>query len=156
MGPNDLRPEDLKALEQRLRSWRPSDQGLDADAVLFAAGRASARRPVVRRFAWPALAAALALAAAGLAVWGALERQERQELLARLNETPSGRPSPQQQEPAVKPKLNPSSYLALNARVRSEGVDALVASRPSPGPGTPPGPDEPVLRPWGNDFVPGP
>jgi len=49
---------ELNDLERRLSAWRPAAEGLDPDAVLFAAGRASVR-PGPARFAWPALAACL-------------------------------------------------------------------------------------------------
>ena len=42
--PMDTHPDDLSDLERRLAACAPSSAGLDADAMLFAAGRASARR----------------------------------------------------------------------------------------------------------------
>ena len=55
--------DDVKGLERRLSEWRPAAAGLDADGVLFAAGRASVR-PGWGRIAWPVLSGFLALLAA--------------------------------------------------------------------------------------------
>jgi hypothetical protein len=50
-------PEGLNAFESRLAAWRPVSDGLDADRLMFAAGRASVRG----RLAWPTAAVSLAL-----------------------------------------------------------------------------------------------
>jgi hypothetical protein len=50
-------PEELNAFESRLAAWRPASDGLDADRLMFRAGRASVRG----RLAWPAAAVSLAL-----------------------------------------------------------------------------------------------
>lgn len=62
------RPEDLNDLERRLAAWQPSRDGLDADAVLFAAGRASVQ-PRPARFVWPALTTLLTALIVVLGVW---------------------------------------------------------------------------------------
>ncbi len=54
MATDDYNADDLTDLERRLSSWEPTTEGLDSDALLFAAGRASAR-PGLGRFVWPAL-----------------------------------------------------------------------------------------------------
>src|SRR5438309_5921585 len=109
---------DLNDLEQRLSVWRPAAEGLDSDAVLFAAGRASVR-PSPARFVWPALAACFALVAAALGGSLASERSQRLEL-ARLLEQRTPSPAPPSVSPSVPEpvevvavvKLPPSSYLA--------------------------------------------
>lgn len=73
----------LNDLERRLTGWRPTSDGLDADAMLFAAGRASVRRSPAR-FSWPAIAASLAVAVGILGSRLANERLENQALLVRL------------------------------------------------------------------------
>lgn len=73
----------LNDLERRLAGWRPATDALDADAMLFAAGRASIRRSPMR-FAWPAIAACLAVAVGILGTQLSAERHEYQNLLARM------------------------------------------------------------------------
>jgi hypothetical protein len=75
--------EHLTDLERRLAGWRPANEGLDADAMLFAAGRASVRQGPAR-FAWPAIAACLAIAVGLLGMRWSSERTENQILFARL------------------------------------------------------------------------
>ncbi len=52
MDANISNSDDLKELEQRLATWSPAKDGLDPDAMLFAAGRASARHGKTW-LAWP-------------------------------------------------------------------------------------------------------
>jgi hypothetical protein len=77
---------DLTELERRLSGWRPANDGLDADAMLFAAGRASVRRSP-GRFAWPAVAAGLIFTVGVLGSRLANERETNRDLLARLQPT---------------------------------------------------------------------
>jgi hypothetical protein len=79
---------DLNDLERRLAGWRPAGEGLDADAMLFAAGRASVRRSPAR-FAWPAIAAGLVVALGVLSNRLAGERAVNQELVAQLQSAKS-------------------------------------------------------------------
>jgi hypothetical protein len=76
--------DDLTDLEQRLAACAPSTAGLDADAMLFAAGRASARTRVF----WPLLSAGLATLTVALGVWLANERSTSRELAENLRQTP--------------------------------------------------------------------
>src|SRR5438552_19059242 len=76
-------PDNLKDLERRLAACAPATGGLDADAMLFAAGRASARRGAAR-FVWPALTASLAALVVVLGIRLANERSERLALVQRL------------------------------------------------------------------------
>lgn len=125
------RPEDLNALERRLSAWQPESEGLDADAVMFAAGRASVRRGPAR-FAWPALTALLTVLTVILSLKLASERNERLALVRRLHEgsaAPSVHPSPlpaankAPAESSDPEELPPDSYLA-SRRALEEGLDA--------------------------------
>ena len=78
---------DLSDLERRLANWQPAPERLDAEAMLFAAGRAVGRGAWGRRL-WPACCLLLAIQAAGLLVWGLGERAERQVLAERLHNLP--------------------------------------------------------------------
>jgi hypothetical protein len=143
-------PDDLSALERQLTGCEPATAGLDADAMLFAAGRASAR-PGPARFAWPALAACLAALAAVLGVWLAAERAERLTLARLLRQQPPA-PVPAPAPPdAVPPEPTadqpqPSSLLAAHHALE-QGLDAWppqpVAEPDVPGP---PAPAQPNLQ----------
>lgn len=131
MDTNTNRPEDLNALERRLSAWQPSHEGLDADAVLFAAGRASVRSGAAR-FAWPALTILLTVLSGNLGLWLRAERNERMDLAQRLGERPPAfivQPSPPpvaHPAPAESPssdELPPDSYLA-SRRALEKGLDA--------------------------------
>ena len=77
--------EDLSAVERRLADWQPGTAGLDADAMLFAAGMVTGRagrRPV----ALPTLCGLLGIVALGLGIWAATERADRQAIAIRLCE----------------------------------------------------------------------
>jgi len=41
MDANQSNPDSMNDLEQRLAAWSPAREGLDPDAMLYAAGRAS-------------------------------------------------------------------------------------------------------------------
>jgi hypothetical protein len=74
---------DLNDVERRLAGWRPAGEGLDADAMLFAAGRASVQRSPLR-FAWPAIAAGLLFVVGLLGNRLAGERDLNRDLIAQL------------------------------------------------------------------------
>jgi hypothetical protein len=82
------RTDDLNELERRLSSWQPAADCLDADAVLFAAGRASAR-PGPARLVWPALTGLLSVLCVALGLWLTAERDERLALARQLSERQS-------------------------------------------------------------------
>ena len=109
--------DDLTDLEKRLAACSPATIGLDADAMLFAAGRASARPWVV----WPLVSAGLAALAVALGVWLANERSASRELAQRLRQTP---PAASIGAPAVDPTSNTknSPLLAVH-RALEEGRD---------------------------------
>src|SRR5207253_534507 len=114
MDTHTPRPDDLNDLEQRLSAWRPSAAGLDADAMLFAAGRASARRAWL---AWPVISACTALLAAALGVWLAAERAERLALVQQIRQqarVPAPAPPVSAaDEPPTEEAPAPDSYLAV-------------------------------------------
>lgn len=149
--------DDMNELEKRLSGWQPSAAGLDADAVLFAAGRASVRPPR-SRLVWPAVAGCLALLAVALGVALAQERGTRIELAARLqNQRPHVMPvPPSESQPDEIPVEEPpaaASYLA-SRRALTQGLDAWVAkAAPADGPLAP---GRPILKAGSRDdlFVP--
>jgi hypothetical protein len=137
--------EDLKAVERRLSAWRPADDGLDADAMLFAAGRASAR-PGRGRFVWPALAACLALTSAGLGVGLVHERAERMALARQIQiSTPVPAPAIVLPRPPADEPVAPDSYLA-SQRALEDGLDAWPARPEAAAPPEDRRPATPPLR----------
>jgi hypothetical protein len=140
--PTPGRGDDLSEVERRLSGWRPSAAGLDADAALFAAGRAAGRRG---RRLWPALSLILAVQSVGLGLWAVSERAGRRALADRLAE-PAPLPSP---APAAAddgpPEPSPDGYLHLRRRVEQD-PNGWPASLPPPGPGAlPKPPPEPTI-----------
>jgi hypothetical protein len=118
----DCSPEDdLSGIERRLAAWRPAAPDRGADAVLFAAGRASARS---RRTAW-IVAAGFAVAAVALGVWGGLERSARLELAQQLREAPH-MPAPPDVRPSPEERPPPGDYLTARDLILERGVDAWV------------------------------
>jgi hypothetical protein len=144
------RKDDLSEVERRLAGWRPGAEGLDADAMLFAAGLAAGRRGW-GRFLGPGLCVLLTALAVGLGAWGLSEHAERQALANRLRErapAPGGPPAAAVAaipEPAEEP--SPGDYLSLRRRMEQDPAGWL-ASPQSAGPAAlgapPPGPA--VLR----------
>jgi len=147
MDANARNPEDLTDLERRLAGWRPDAAGLDPDAMLFAAGRASVR-PSPTRFVWPTIAACMSVVAMGLGSWAAKERTGRLEL-ARLMQQPTPVvPAPTTvQEPSPEPPPV-GSYYAMSPLVRRD-PDAFLAHAPvEPGPPVKPSASATSLRAW--------
>jgi hypothetical protein len=147
MEPNHQRPEDeLNDLERRLASWRPAGAGLDADAMLFAAGVASGR---AGRRVWAAAACVLAVVAVSLGVWGGIERSGRLELARQLAGQPP--PPPVPASPPEEPP-SPGSYLTARSIVLERGVEAWVALPPTAHlPAAPESPEPTTLRSWRRD-----
>jgi len=139
-------PDDLSDLERQLSAWRPSADGLAADAMLFAAGRASARAGK-RRYFWPTATACIAALAAALGGWLASERAERLALARQLQDRqhaaePAPVPAPDQ---ARQP--SPDSLLAARLSLQRDFEAWLASAGGSPRP--PQGAavtDRPVLR----------
>jgi hypothetical protein len=148
MDTHTPRPDDLNDLELRLTAWQPSAAGLDADALLFAAGRASVR-PGAGRFAWPAVAACLALTTVSLGVWLRVERSERLAL-ARLVQpsVPTLAVAPTPPVPVTPPAepLSPNGYLTVRRRAESDLDTWLARSAPPTEPPAAPPDFRTVLR----------
>jgi hypothetical protein len=139
----------MSDLEKRLSAWRPSAAGLDADSVLFAAGRASVR-PGWGRIAWPVVSGCLALLAATLGVQLSQERSARLELAARLRDpkpplvaAPSPLPEPYE-APVMEPPAA-DSYLAARRALAGNPDSWLMAARIEPAEGTP-SPNRPIWK----------
>jgi len=141
---------ELSEFERRLAGWRPDSEGLDADAMLFAAGLAAGRRGG-GRVLWAALCVVLAVQAVGLAAWGFRERAERVALASRLHE-----PSPAPQVPGLlaatelpEPTYTPSpeDYFHLRQRLEQD-PNHWLASAAGAGTATigPPPPQASILR----------
>jgi hypothetical protein len=154
------RPDNVSDLERRLASHAPAADGLDADAMLFAAGRA-AGRPGHARFIWPTLTACLAALAVVLGVWLGVERTERRDLAEQLKRSisaPLVPPSPAPPAPMPEPPTanEPSSNSLLAAhRALEQGLDdwppLTVPPHDTPGPLPP---DPPILRVGRPDTLP--
>jgi hypothetical protein len=140
------REEDLSEVERRLSGWQPAAGNLDADAMLFAAGRAAGRRGRRAWLAW-ALCALLAVQAAGLGAWGLSERGERLALAGRLRDgTPAAdvsasRAGTELSEPAYTP--SPEDYFHLRRR-EEQGQSRWLTSLPFPETRAP-GPPQPAI-----------
>jgi hypothetical protein len=132
MDTNSDRPEELSALERRLSAWQPNSEGLDTDAMLFAAGRASVR-PGPARFAWPVLTALLTGVSVVLGLWLTNERDERLILAAQLKErqfAPSVNPAPPPDADTVPSEALPGRALAERTERSDEpSPDSYLVSR---------------------------
>jgi hypothetical protein len=142
----------MNELERRLSTWQPTVAGLDPDALLFAAGRASVR-PGATRFVWPALTVCVSLLAIALGVWLAEERTERLNLARQLRQqsqllatNPSPSPASDPTPARVEEDPPADSYLA-SLRALDKGLEAwpissvIRADPPGPKP-----PHSPVLK----------
>ena len=109
-------PDDLSELERRLSARRPSASGLDADAMLFAAGRAAG----ASRIPWPALTGLLAALALGLACWATTERAER---LALSRPPLQPAPPPPMTVPAPAETHGPADDWLSARRALEEGLE---------------------------------
>jgi hypothetical protein len=149
MHPHTPRHEDdLNDLESRLSGWRPGNEGLDAAAMLYAAGVAEGRRGR-STLLWPAACVLLAGLAAGLGGWGLAERAERQALASRLRDrAPTPRESPATAvavvpEPFDRP--SPDGYLSLRRRMEQDPNRWLAPLQPE-GPLPTPPPEPAILH----------
>jgi hypothetical protein len=125
--------DNLTDVERCLTGCQPSPQGLDADAMLYAAGRASLRGVVRARLWWACAAGTMTAVALGLGVWLSVERGERQALQDQLREqrqileTPAPVPAPSPSEEGP-PRAD---YLTVRDLLIDKGVDAW--REPDPG-----------------------
>ncbi len=134
----------LTDLERRLAGCRPSPAGLDADAMLFAAGRAAAHRRG-SRVIWPVIACGFALLSLGLGAALVGERAERLALADRLSGPPAviaETSSP----PVVPLSVPPDSYLAVRRQIEQGTDDWLAHPRPRGGVPVVPPPEPAILR----------
>src|SRR5258707_15765969 len=90
MDTNSSRPGDLNDLERRLAAWKPATEELNHEAMLFAAGRASARGGK----GWIAWAVVSGCLAVTTLVRGALLSGGRSEPLAQLRDFQQRPPQP--------------------------------------------------------------
>lgn len=152
MDANSPSPDDrLNELERRLSVWKPAADGLDADRMLYAAGRASARAGI-GRFIWPSVAACTTLVAVGLGGWLAAERSERLALAQLLQQqAPLPSPVPDVGPSPMAPWADPlpgSGYLAAR-RALEQGLDAWpTRGMPEVEPPDGAAPSPPVLQVW--------
>jgi hypothetical protein len=147
----DTPPDDLNDLERRLTALSPAGDGLDADSMLFAAGRSSVQSEG-HGLRWPAVAGLLALLACGLGAWGINERGDRLHLARQwdqaMRQPLNGALAPQRDpvpESASADWPAADSMLASH-RILEHGLDGLIVPRTGPSPQVPPPSDPPVLR----------
>jgi len=117
----------LSPLEERLRSWVPSADGLDRDRMLFEAGRAEVQGPIQAGSSaalWKYATAAAVLLASGLGMAWHHERSQRRTLELTIARLASPPPAPYVASPELMTKfqekeaaIDPTSYLALVRRV---------------------------------------
>ena len=148
MHPNTPgREDDLSDVASRLSGWRPNANGLDADAVLFAAGFATGRRGQ-GRFLAPAVCALMTILAVGLGVWGLSERAERQSLANRIRERVAdpGANSGREFEPVPETAYtsSPNDYLHLYRRLEQDPSGSLASLQPA-GPRSVGPPPQPMI-----------
>jgi hypothetical protein len=126
--------DELSEVERRLTGWRPGAEGLDADAMLFAAGLAAGQREWGRRLA-PALCGFLAALAAGLGAWGLSERAGRLVLVGRLPERAPAPSAPPVTAVAVLPESSytpsPDDYIHLRRRAEQDPGRWLASAQPT-------------------------
>jgi len=147
-----MRQDDLTPLERQLTACRPDIAGLDADAMLFAAGQAAAMRAAGRRWAWPAVTCGFAVVSIALAAALVGERSERLALAARVERQNTAVVSqPRQSTPEPSPP-SPDSYIAARHWIEDGPEYAVVRSDPHPPPSPPD--DTPILRAWSTDIEP--
>ena len=145
---------DLNDLERQLVEWRPAAAGLDADRMVFAAGRASVRAGW-GRIGWPIVSGCLALLAGVFGVEMVQERTARLELTAQLQK-PAFAPAPSDAPgPITAPSAEPpaaDSYLAARQSLAHniDGWPFLVKVEPSVGL---PSPSRPIWKVGSRDDV---
>jgi hypothetical protein len=156
MDIHSSQPDDLKKFEARLANWKPAPEGLDPEAMLFAAGRASVRTRA--RFAWPIVSGCLALTVMALSARLSAERSERQALVreilqASLEGTLASASVPDKQ---VLISLEADSYLVLRQKWEQQGEETVWPKEHDQVPKEPGIPETPVLRAWqpGGPFEP--
>ena len=121
----DLTPAD-RELEAALRGLRPASAGVDAVAIAYAAGAASARRALFR---WRAVAAGLALALGASIVVTAVQPRASEPTIA---QAPEREPLQAVAAATYPPEsVGAAAYLRLRDNVLDRGLDALTSPAPS-------------------------
>jgi hypothetical protein len=150
MDTNSAHSDDLNKLERQLAAWQPAPAGLDADAMLFAAGRASVRTGKAWSV-WPIVSGCLALAVAVLGIGLTAERSERLALLAQLQQRPPQAAPGISETPAPEP-LPPDAYLVLLREWEQRPGDWMSwPHTPREAPKHPAATEPPILRAWPPD-----
>lgn len=114
MSDNQSTPEELLKIERSLRVLVPRGGSFDRDALMFAAGRQSARRA---RGVWPVISLVMALAGVGLGIG-----------VARYPSSPAIDIA-ESVAPVTDPELDSSpiaAYLIARNRLLQNGVGALA------------------------------
>jgi hypothetical protein len=149
------RQDDLSDFERHLAGWQPASDGLNADAMLFAAGQAAGRRER-SQLLWPVLCALLTVQSVGLGVWGLSERAERQALAIHLpDRTPTQLASPAivavVRDSSYQP--SPGDYLSTRRLMEQDPNGWLASLQPEAGSKAlvPPPPQPPILTPRQRD-----
>jgi hypothetical protein len=139
--------KDVTDLERRLAGWSPGADGLETDAMLFAAGLAAGRRGNVRIISLT-VCGFLAAVATGLGIWGLSERAERLSLAQRIRErSPSinaSGPTAVVMIPRILYEPSPDDYLSMRRLLEQDNLPELPAPGPNP-PEPPPEPSVPML-----------
>jgi hypothetical protein len=139
--------DELSDFERHLAGWQPAPGGLDADAMLFAAGQAAGQRGRGRLLG-PALCLLFAVQGAGLVAWGLSERAQRLTLASRLHERAQAPSTPRATAVAVVPESfytpSPDDYFHLRRRAEQD-PGRWLASLPPDGPQAPGPPLEPAI-----------
>jgi hypothetical protein len=148
MDPHSPNSDDLSEIERRLSVWRPNAEGLNREAMLYAAGLAAGKAGR-GRLLWPALCSLLAVIAVALGAWGFNERSECQFLIGRLHErTPPSAATPTNAlvaAPQSASATSPDSYLNLRRQLEQD-PGRWLASRESTAPtALGPAPPEPAI-----------
>jgi hypothetical protein len=140
-------PDDLNDLQRRLAGCRPAEAGLDADRMLFEAGRASAQ-PGRGRLLWPLSTACLAVLCIILAASLIHERAQRLALDRQVQPVPA--PSVPAPAPPGSEPLSPAAYLALRQALERDPDHWPASSEPAPD--SPGAPAPAIPRAWDRDL----
>jgi hypothetical protein len=141
MRPND----ELTPLESRLADCRPAATGLDADAMLFAAGKAADRGA---RIAWPVVACTFALLSIGLGTALVGERSERIALAARLSRSVPIATATDVTVAATLPAPSVDSYMTARRMIEIDPDGWLSRPDSVPSAASPSDMERPILHAW--------
>jgi hypothetical protein len=142
--------KELNDMERLLSGLRPCQDGLDADAMLFAAGLAAGRQ-AKGKVLLSTMCGLLAVATAGLALWGLAQRkeliqlarhqQERMDDFRTIAVQRKSEPAPSIYEPSF------DDYLSLRRAMEAD-PDSFVALHPAGNlrPGELPPPEAEILK----------